>query len=167
MLLFLYESRRRISIISSRIKKGKKKKGKRKTIEFFIFFNLSFYFFFFYGILDISKAPMKNKYRVNMKNVWKKKGKSFIIHFFSFFIRKGNRKSRTLINDFSSNIEIIYMETRVAQNSWQNSRESKDIRDILVTNIMLLSNEASRLQEIIFQGISLRVWEEDGEQWQL
>lgn len=59
------------------------------------------------------------------------------------------------------------METRVAQNSWQNSRESKDIRDILVTNIMLLSNEASRLQEIIFQGISLRVWEEDGEQWQL
>lgn len=29
-------------------------------------------------------------------------------------------------------------------------------RDILVTNIMFLSNEASRLQEIIFQGISLR-----------
>lgn len=27
-------------------------------------------------------------------------------------------------------------------------------RDILVTNIMFLSNEASRLQEIIFQGIS-------------
>lgn len=40
-------------------------------------------------------------------------------------------------------------------------------RDILVTNIMFLSNEASRLQEIIFQGISLRVWEEDSEQWQL
>lgn len=40
-------------------------------------------------------------------------------------------------------------------------------RDILVTNIMFLSNEASRLQEIIFQGISLRVREEDGEQWQL
>lgn len=92
MLLFLYESRRRISIISNRIKKRKKKKGKRKTIEFFIFFNLNFYFFFFYGILDISKAPMKNKYRVNMKNVWKKKGKSFIIHFFFFFYKK--RKSK-------------------------------------------------------------------------
>lgn len=33
-----------------------------------------------------------------------------MIHFFFFFIRKGNRKNGTLINDFSSNIEIIYME---------------------------------------------------------
>lgn len=39
-----------------------------------------------------------------------KKEKVLWYIFFFFFIRKGNRKNGTLINDFSSNIEIIYME---------------------------------------------------------
>lgn len=83
-----------------------------------------------------------------------------MIHFFFFFfIRKGNRKNGTLINDFSSNIEIIYMENiwRMAQKFMTKFTRIEGSRDILVTNIMFLSNEASRLQEIIFQGIFLRV----------